>query len=358
MTKHPTPYVPTAEDYAKAYDTLDFLMGMVEANHVAARGPQRRQHNLGVVIVSGFLGAGKTTLMRHLLTADHGMRITALVNDVATLNIDAALIAEAGADTLALTNGCVCCSQSGSVARALLGLVNDEHPPDLVLLEASGVANPWALAQVAESVAGITVECVATVVDAAHDVPDDSVDYLLRRQVEAADLILLNKIDLVTTQEADCVAERITRLAPRAEIVRTIYSVVPYGIVFETRRPKRAASEGLEEIATDDRRFCSVSLAPMAPIKRREMESHLAALPTGVLRAKGLLRLVEEPDRLWLLQLVGRRWRWERMDRRSVGQEGIVVIGLAADIDLVSLASHFASLGFYRVEADIPPHTL
>ena len=352
MAKHHEPYMPTAEDYAKAYDTLEFLMGMVEANHLAVRQPRDLKTTLALVIVSGFLGAGKTTLMRHLLTANHGLRITALVNDVATLNIDAALIAEVSEDTLALANGCVCCSQSGGVARALTSLVNNAYPPDLVLLEASGIANPWALAQVVESVPGITVECIVTVVDAAHVMPDASVEYLLRRQVEAADLILLNKIDLVTNREADRTADHIAQLAPRAEIVRTINCAVPCGIVFETRRTTITPTSGLEEIVADDRRFCTISLAATVPIKRHEIEARLAALPAGVLRAKGLLRFVEAPDGVWLLQLVGRRWRWERSSERRVRLEGMVVIGLANEVDEASLAAHFSPLGFNRVAAD------
>ena len=104
-----------------------------------------------------------------------------------------------------------------------------------------------------------------TVVDAAHVAPHASVEYLLRRQVEAADLILLNKIDLVSNREAAGAAERIARLAPRAEIVRTINSAVPCGIVFETRRTEITPTSSLEETVADDRRFCTISLAGHGP---------------------------------------------------------------------------------------------
>ena len=203
-----------------------------------------------------------------------------------------------------------------------------------------------------ESVPGIAVECIVTVIDAAHVMPDALVEYLLRRQVEAADLILLNKIDLVTNREADRTADRIAQLAPRAEIIRTINSAVPCGIVFETRRTTITPTSGLEEIVADDRRFCTISLAATVPIKRHEIEARLAALPAGVLRAKGLLRFVEAPDGVWLLQLVGRRWRWERSSERRVRLEGMVVIGLANEVDEASLAAHFSPLGFNRVAAD------
>ncbi len=159
----------TADDYVRAYDSLQFLLGKVEADALARRRPVTAGTAgtaLPVVVVAGFLGAGKTTLLAHLLARPGGRRITALVNDMAALDIDAGLIAERHDNILSLTNGCAYCSQSGGAARALLDVLTRPERPDLVLLEASGIADPWALAQIVGGLPGHRLDHVVTLVDA------------------------------------------------------------------------------------------------------------------------------------------------------------------------------------------------
>jgi G3E family GTPase len=333
---------PSHEDLTKAYDTLDFLAGLAEAEEWAAQTPRKAGAALPLVIVTGGLGAGKTTLMRHLLLATHGLAITAIVNDAANLNIDAALISEATEDTLALENGCVCCSQSGGVARTLVEISNRRTAPDLVLLEASGIADPWALAQVTATVPGISLECVVTILDADGAEP---ANYLLRRQVAATDLLLLNKVDLVTRQTAARLAKRVTALAPRAQTLRTINCAIPCGIVFDRQRSSSAANVILEDAVVDDSAYHTASLYPKGLVDREALENCLETLPDGILRIKGFLRLKGAPDRKQLLQLVGRRWRWEPAGSKNDSSLGLAVIGLTEALDTRSFRSHFARAG-------------
>ena len=95
-----------------------------------------------VTIIGGYLGAGKTTLLNTLLRGDHGLRLAILVNDFGSINIDAALIAIHDGETISLTNGCVCCSMVDNLAITLLELLGREPPPDQIVIEASGVADP------------------------------------------------------------------------------------------------------------------------------------------------------------------------------------------------------------------------
>ncbi len=342
MSEVPLHDGPSHEDLTKAYDTLDFLAGLAEAEEWAAQTPRKAGATQPLVIVTGGLGAGKTTLMRHLLLATHGLAITAIVNDAANLNIDAALISEATEDTLALENGCVCCSQSGGVARTLVDIGNRQTAPDLILLEASGVADPWALAQVTATVPGISLECVVTVLDTDAAEP---ADYLLRRQVAATDLLLLNKVDLVTRQTASRLAERVTALAPRAQILRTINCAIPYGVVFDRRRSPGAVNDILEDVAVSDSAYRTASLYPKGLVDREALEHCLKTLPDGILRIKGFLRLKSAPERMQLLQLVGRRWRWEPAGPAQDRVLGLAVIGLAEAFETRSIRTHFAKAG-------------
>ncbi len=330
--------VPTFEDLTKAYDTLDFLAGLTEAEEWARQATRIAEGKLPLVIVTGGLGAGKTTLMRHLLMSTHDLSITAIVNDVANLNIDAALISEATDDTLALENGCVCCSLSGSVARTLVEIGNRRTTPDLILLEASGVADPWGLAQVTASVPGVSLDCVVTVQDAGAVEP---AEYLLRRQVAAADLVLLNKVDLVSHEAAEHTAKRLEELAPRAQVLRTTNCAIPYGVVFDARRTPNTATAMFDNAASEDSNYCTATLRPKGPINRRILEDCLETLPAGILRLKGFLELQGTEEKSQLLQMVGRRWRWEPATLDRNREFGLVVIGLAEAIGTGSMQSHF-----------------
>src|ERR1700761_1977906 len=150
-----------------------------------------------VVLVAGFLGAGKTTVVNHLLAHAGGKRIAAVVNDFGAINIDAELIV--GADgVVSLSNGCVCCSLQGDLLRTLAVLLRRDPRPELIVIETSGVADPM---DVVRNLMDPMIwreaplETVLCVVDATTPVAmlDDA---LLRSQIRAADVVALSKVDL------------------------------------------------------------------------------------------------------------------------------------------------------------------
>ena len=343
MPESGMPIVDTAVEIAKAYDTLQYLMGMVEVDAMERRQTQTSAGSIPVSIVGGFLGAGKTTLLRRLLIAPHNMHITAIVNDFADLNIDAELIADVADDAIALTNGCVCCSQSGGIARVLTKLTADTRVPELVLLETSGVADVWAVAQTVESLPGFRIDCVTTVVDAAAVAYSGKVDYLLQRQTVAADLLLLNKMDLVSPATAAEAETRLEQLAPRAQILRTIDCAVPHDVILS---PRYHASGELGRSIVDDSHFSALRLVIDGPIDRPVIERCLSALPSGVLRIKGFLRLSDSPNCLQALQVVGRRWRLNPVENEVSSEGQLVVIGLVGAMEKNLVQAHFAPAGF------------
>ena len=152
-----------------------------------------------LTVLGGFLGAGKTTLVNALLRQASGLRLTVLVNDFGSVNIDAALIATASGDTIALTNGCVCCAVSDDFAAGLAAALDRRPAPDHLLIECSGVADPAAMAAIAQVDPELTLAGVVVLADAtsvAARLADPLLVDTLRRQLRAAELLVLTKTDL------------------------------------------------------------------------------------------------------------------------------------------------------------------
>lgn len=179
---------------------------------------------LPVTIVSGYLGAGKTTLLNRLLTEPHGRRLTVLVNDFGEIAIDAALIDNADGDTIALANGCMCCSIGDDLFRALDRVLQAHPRPDHLLIETSGVADPGRVARIARAEPELLLHGCAVLVDALNFgrcLADPLLTDTLRRQLAAADLVLVTKTDIVAPGDVGAVAAEIGGIAPHAPWIRT-----------------------------------------------------------------------------------------------------------------------------------------
>ncbi|MBU6500173.1 MAG: GTP-binding protein, partial [Rhodospirillales bacterium] len=147
---------------------------------------------LPLTVIGGFLGAGKTTLVNHLL-ARATRRIGVLVNDFGAVNIDAALIAARDGDMISLANGCVCCSLGEDFGASLNRLAARVPAPEQIIVEASGVSDPWAIAQLALIEPGFTLEPLVVVVDAeavAGQLADRWVADTVARQLAAAEVVV------------------------------------------------------------------------------------------------------------------------------------------------------------------------
>lgn len=156
-----------------------------------------------ITLVTGFLGAGKTTLLSRVLSDPQGLRVAVLVNDFGAVNIDAELLRDTGEEILSLENGCICCSLSQGLLATVSKVLRRCDPPDRILIEASGVSDPF---EIVETLADpalwdyAPLDGVVAVVDAeAMANPAPEVVSLARRQVACAGLVLLNKMDLAGT---------------------------------------------------------------------------------------------------------------------------------------------------------------
>ena len=194
---------------------------------------------LPVTIVTGFLGAGKTTLVNHILKGDHGKLIAVIENEFGAVSIDDALVGEnmkEKEDVITMDNGCVCCTVRGDLVRALLTLKDREKKFDHVIIETTGLADPAPVAftfflnpEIADAYRIDSILCLA---DAKHigihleeEKPDGAVNEAVQ-QVAFADRILLNKIDLVTEAELDDVVDTVKSINAVAEVIKTTNSVI------------------------------------------------------------------------------------------------------------------------------------
>lgn len=151
---------------------------------------------LPLTVISGYLGAGKTTLINRLLAEDHGLRLLVMVNDFGAINIDADLLDSRTEDTLTLSNGCVCCTMGADLFLAIGDVLDRSIRPDRLLIEASGIADPARIAQVAQAEPDLMYNGIVTVVDAgsyAGLVTDPQIGPQVAQQVRVADLVCISK---------------------------------------------------------------------------------------------------------------------------------------------------------------------
>ncbi|MGI9164536.1 MAG: CobW family GTP-binding protein [Mycobacterium sp.] len=287
-----------------------------------------------LTVIGGYLGAGKTTVLNHLLGNNDGVRIAALVNDFGDINIDADLIASTDGETIALTNGCACCTLADGLTEAIAALRDRTDDFDHIVIEASGVADPLKIGQIGAAF-GFPLVGVAVVVDAEMvrtQSTDKYVGDTVTRQLDSADLLIVNKSDLVAPGELESLQAWLADVAPHAPRLSTQAGRVDTAFLLASLRASDASAG---EVGSHDS-FESWSFRTEVPLRRSDVDAFLAALPPGVVRAKGILRLSDDPTQNYLLQRVGRRTSLLPLSAVTAGdpvQTRLVVIGVPGSID-------------------------
>lgn len=277
--------------------------------------------SLPLTVIGGFLGAGKTTLLNHWLRHAGGQRLAVLVNDFGALNIDASLIESTSGDTIALTNGCVCCQIGDDLSMALMQVLDAADAYDAVVIEASGVSDPWRVAQMGRADPGLRLDGVIVVVDAsaalAH-AADPLLADTLARQLQSADLVVLNKCE--SAQDLPRVREWLGSQIGGAPRFETSQGIVPIPMLSGIAMPHveqlcSGCSAGHdhehEHEHEHDHRvdhgtiFDTWSCRPARRFDADTLRAWLRAAPLGLLRLKGILRTGESG---WSeIQFAGRR---------------------------------------------------
>ncbi len=182
-----------------------------------------------LTVLGGFLGAGKTTLLNHILSHNQGRRIAVLVNDFGSINIDASLIEQHDGDTISLSNGCVCCSIGSGLDAALMQVLSRELTPEWIIIEASGVSDPSRIAQVGMSDPMLQLEGVIVLVDSEHileQANDPILADTVERQLASADILVLNKTDLISTETIRTVRTALLKKFGNIPLVNAKYGKV------------------------------------------------------------------------------------------------------------------------------------
>lgn len=318
---------------------------------------ESQSHNpTPVTILAGFLGAGKTTLLNRILSYSGHLRAAVLVNDFGALNIDAQLISGIEEDgTISLTNGCICCTIRDDLLAETMRLMQQPSPPEYIIVEASGVSNPFTIIQtfmLPDLSPFIRLDSVITVVD-AEQFGQLTGEYaaLAFQQVAVADVVIINKIDLVDADERAALKEKLRPYQPR--IFEASHGEVPVefllGIgntvverLFEADHDHDAHDHGHEDHSLI---FSTWHWSSDEPLSGKGIRRALRQLPSGLLRAKGILNLQENPGQCMILQIVGARVSLTlgKAWGDSLPHSQIIAIGMPDSLDHAALTAHFNS---------------
>lgn len=285
-----------------------------------------------VTVIGGYLGAGKTTLVNHLLRHAGGRRIAVLVNDFGALPIDADLIEGAEGDTLAIAGGCVCCSFGSDLVAALRKIATRDPAPGHLLVEASGVALPGAIAATVSLLSGYANDGIVVLADAETVRARAADRYLgdtIERQLRDAGLLLLTKPDLVDAQAR---AETRTWLERFAPVIEAERGNVPRDLLLG---PAPGRTRGRFPPAPSHPDYETLALVDLPPLDLDRLAAVLSDPATGVLRAKGFARDLSGVR--YAIHVVGRRH--ERVEAPERSANRLICIGLRGRMDAAKIAS-------------------
>ena len=262
-----------------------------------------------VSIVGGYLGAGKTTLVNNLLRQADGQRLTVLVNDFGELPIDQDLIEGRDGDVLSIAGGCICCSYGSDLMASLVDIGSWDPRPDHLLIEASGVSLPLSIAQSVSLVSHYRIDGIIVLADAEAVRVQGQDRYLvdtIAGQLAAADLIVLNKIDLASAESLEETRQWLAETAPESRIIETVKAKAPLTELLAIGIERISAFSPDKGPQHHGNRFSTASFEIDRLVAPEALAKGLAARELGLVRSKGFVRA---PDgRLRIVQTVGNRW--------------------------------------------------
>lgn len=334
---------------------------------------------LPLTVIGGFLGSGKTSLLNHWLRNANGQRLAVLVNDFGSLNIDADLIQSNAGDTIELTNGCVCCQISDDLSLALIKILDSAELFSAVVVEASGVSDPWRIAQIGRADPGLLLDGVVVTVNADSflaQMADPMLTDTLVRQLKAASLVVLNHCDLTMPDTVQQVREKIARIVDTTPMFEARHAEVPLPMLTGLSLPAHDAlpaqaaaadctceaedhphshahshSHGHGHAHADPELgaglshgdvFETWSSRPTRIFSLADLKDRMKTPPSGLLRLKGFVPTGLPDQPVWYeIQFAG-KYGSLRVTPSASLKAGVVAIGLSGQLPRKLLADFFA----------------
>lgn len=305
-------------------------------------GPSPSTKQTEIFVIAGFLGSGKTTLLKRILSWDSDLRDTVvIVNEFGKVGIDSNLLTEDGSEVVELTSGCVCCSMKADLNLTLKALLK-KYTLKRILIELSGVGDPVSVVETLNTAAlfeHMVVKKVITVVDADNWEVRDCFGSLFSKQIQQAELILLNKCDTVEPTQIPLFLQEINEMVPDSRVIPTTHCNVDQETLWEGSAQKSSKPinllDGPIDFATDletaDQNFVSFSFHSPAGFNEMCFWDFVRGLPWELFRMKGTVRF---EDRTVFVNHVGNKTNCKDWADRE--ETRLVFIGWAIDIDTIS----------------------
>ncbi|NEQ67660.1 MAG: GTP-binding protein [Symploca sp. SIO2D2] len=297
---------------------------------------------LPVTIITGFLGSGKTTLLNYILQNFDNYKVAVLVNEFGDINIDSQFLTAVEEDMIELTNGCICCTINDNLADAVYRVIERQEQIDYLIVETTGVADPLpiALTFLGADLLDLTqLDAILTVVDAETFMSEAFNSEAANRQLLYGDIILLNKIDLVTETELKTIETHARTIKQGANILRCEYGRVPLSLILDVNFAESGSSQKVlsaphsrESAHLVNDGFMSMSFQSNRPFATEKFQHFLEyRLPDNVFRAKGVLWFAESPN-CHLFQLSGKRFTIGESEWTKTPKTQLVLIGRKLDL--------------------------
>ena len=277
---------------------------------------------LSVTVIGGYLGAGKTTLVNHLLRNANGLRLAVLVNEFGELAIDEDLIEAEDDDIISIAGGCVCCSFGSDLTGAMMDLAKLDPKPDHLLIECSGVAIPSAIVGSVSLLDGFRVDGIVILADAEtllRSATDKYMGDTVLRQLADANIVVLNKTDLVECDELARTKLWLDQQNAGVGVVEATHSNVPPEVVLDSFLERKSSTGPAHSINDLERMVVKFP----NPVDAEMLAEKLASDEFGLIRAKGFVTSLS--GQKTLIQVVGNRWEVSVVTGRF--SDGVVCLG-------------------------------